>query len=443
MVKLLRQFVILCSFSTMLLAGVGGKLSGTIRTETGEPLIGVNIIITGQRLGAATDKDGSYFILNIPPGKYTVKFMFIGYKTRIEQEVTILSDFTTKLDVVLEQTVLESGEEVIVISKRPLIQKDATSKVVIIQADEIVNMPVMDFKDVLVTRAGFTTDAGGGIHVRGGRTNEILYMIDGIIVKDPMQGDFTGSINQNSIQEMSVISGTFNAEYGEAMSAVVNVVTKEGSDKFRGKLEYISDQLNEFPYHSVGAFKSVNDTDYTHIDLKEKLFDYMKDSPAGFYPKSLVPLYNLPVKGSVNLTSSGKLPLKNTYYFASWFYSKVDNPLFHGANIRQDSQIKLTNRMTPKIKLGLCLYSSAQLYQNYSHKWKYRPEHQAHSFRVNDRMSFTLNHSIKWELWIKNLPSTKCLLPMNRFIFMLVGIRGVIRIIKVALRLRNLISLTS
>ncbi len=383
----------------MLLAGVGGKLSGTIRTDTGEPLIGVNVIITGRDIGAATDKDGNYYILNIPPGKYTVKFMFIGYKTRVEQEVTIFSDYTTKLDVVLEQTVLESGEEVIVISKRPLIQKDATSKVVIIQADEIVNMPVMDFKDVLVTRAGFTTDEGGGIHVRGGRTNEILYMIDGIIVKDPMQGDFTGSINQNAIQEMSIISGTFNAEYGEAMSAVVNVVTKEGSDKFRGKLEYISDQFNESPYHSVGAFKSVNDTDYAHIDLKEKLFDYMKDSPSGFYPKSLVPLFNLPVKGSVNLTSSGKLPLKNTYYFASWFYSKLDNSLPHGANIRQDGQIKLTNRMTPKMKFSLCLYSSAQLYQNYSHKWKYRPEHQAHSFRVNDRMSFTLNHSISKPLF--------------------------------------------
>ncbi|MCK4296075.1 MAG: carboxypeptidase-like regulatory domain-containing protein, partial [Candidatus Marinimicrobia bacterium] len=198
MIKLFKIITILCVFSAMLLAGIGGKLAGVVTSETDEPLIGVNIIIENTDLGTATGINGQYFILNISPGKYTVKFSYIGYKTLIQKEVTILSDFTTKLDVAMLQTVLEYGEEVVVIAKRPLIQKDVTSKVVIMSSDEIINMPVTDFKDVLVTRAGFTTDAGGGIHVRGGRTNEILYMIDGIVVRDPMQGNFTGSVNQNA-----------------------------------------------------------------------------------------------------------------------------------------------------------------------------------------------------------------------------------------------------
>ncbi|MCK4446842.1 MAG: TonB-dependent receptor, partial [Candidatus Marinimicrobia bacterium] len=336
---------------------------------------------------------------NISPGKYTVKFSYIGYKTLIQKEVTILSDFTTKLDVAMLQTVLEYGEEVVVIAKRPLIQKDVTSKVVIMSSDEIINMPVTDFKDVLVTRAGFTTDAGGGIHVRGGRTNEILYMIDGIVVRDPMQGNFTGSVNQNAIQEMSVISGAFNAEYGEAMSAVVNIITKEGSDKFKGKLEYITDQLNDYPYHYVGAFKSVQDSNYSHINLKDKLFGYFKSSPSGFYPKALMPLFNIPVKGSMSLNASGKLPLFNTYYFASWYYGSNDSPLPHGVNIKQDNQIKITKKLTPRIKLGAHIHSSTSLGQSYSHKWKYRPEHQAHSFVTHDRIALTLNHSISTPLF--------------------------------------------
>ncbi|MBL7136115.1 MAG: TonB-dependent receptor [Candidatus Marinimicrobia bacterium] len=399
MIKLFKIVTILCSFSAILLAGVGGKLAGVVTSETGEPLIGVNIIIENTDLGTATGINGQYFILNISPGKYTVKFLYIGYKTLIQREVTILSDFTTKLDVAMLQTVLEYGEEVVVIAKRPLIQKDVTSKVVIMSSDEIINMPVIDFKDVLVTRAGFTTDAGGGIHVRGGRTNEILYMIDGIVVRDPMQGNFNGSVNQNAIQEMSVISGAFNAEYGEAMSAIVNIITKEGSDKFKGKLEYITDQLNDYPYHSVGAFKSVQDSNYSHINLQDKLFGYFKSAPSGFYPKALVPLFNLPIKGSMSLNASGKLPLFNTYYFASWYYGSYDSPLPHGVNIKQDNQIKLNKKLTPRIKLGAHIHSSSRLGQSYSHTWKYRPEHQAHLFVIHDRIALTLNHSISSPLF--------------------------------------------
>ena len=190
---------------TFILAGILGKLSGLVTSEAGEPLIGVNIIIVETELGTASGETGDYFILNILPGRYTVKFMMIGYKTSIQKEVVIRSDFNTRLDVSLEQTVLEAGEEVVVFATRPLIQRDATSKVTVVDADEIINMPVVDFKDVLVTQAGFTTDASGGIHVRGGRTKEILYMIDGIIVKDPLLGDFTGSVNQNG--EVQAIGG--------------------------------------------------------------------------------------------------------------------------------------------------------------------------------------------------------------------------------------------
>lgn len=385
--------VVLVSIST-LVAGTGGKLAGGITDTSGNPLIGVNIVIENTGLGTASDTDGDYFILNIPPGRYTVRFMMMGYKTSVREDVVIRSDFTAQLDVRMEETVLEAGEEVIITASRPLIQRDATSSVKIVDAQDIVDMPVVDFKDVLVTQAGFTEDASGGIHVRGGRTKEILYMIDGVVVKDPLVGDFSGSVNQNAIQEMTIISGTFNAEYGQAMSSVVNIVTKEGGNKFHGKFEHITDQLNVLPYHKSGAFADVSDTGYVWQSLKGKLFDYVEPTIDRAASKPLLPMLNLPVEGSANLNLGGKLPLLNGHYFMSGYYRSVDSHLPHGANIDQDIQLKLTTNLTPKIKLAGHLHSSNRLYQRYSHKWKYRPDYQAHTFKSNDRLALTLTHSI-------------------------------------------------
>ncbi|HDY76202.1 MAG TPA: hypothetical protein ENH49_06725, partial [Candidatus Marinimicrobia bacterium] len=313
-------------------AGVGGKLAGEITDNNRDPLIGVNIIIENTDIGTISNDQGYYFILNISPGYYNVKFMMIGYKTIIQEDVVIMSDFTTKLPVMMEQTVI-GGEEVTVIASRPLIQKDATSSIKIINAENIVDMPVVDFKDVLVTQAGFTEDASGGIHVRGGRTKEILYMIDGIVVKDPLQGDFSGSVNQNAIQEMTIISGTFNAEYGQAMSSVVNIVTKEGEDEFQGKMEYISSYLNNSPYHSAGAFNEVTDKNYVWTDLKEPLFNYLKTNLKNSSATPLLPLLNLPVQGSASLNIGGKIPMGDSHFFASAYYSSIDNFLPHGIDI--------------------------------------------------------------------------------------------------------------
>ncbi len=368
-------------------------MAGTIVSSGGDPLPGVNILIDGTELGAASGESGEYFILNIPPGRQTVRYMMIGRKTHVQQKVVIVADFTTTVDVVLEQISLNAEEEVMVTAERPLIQRDATSTVKVVDAETIVDMPVVDFKDVLVTQAGFTTDASGGIHVRGGRTKEILYMIDGIVVKDPLLGDFSGSVNQNAIQQMTVISGTFNAEYGQAMSSVVNIVTKEGGGKFHGKFEHISSRINESPYHSAEAFDDVTDTNYVWQDLGPSLYDYLSDNLLVSENSPLIPLSNIDVNGSVSLNLGGRLPVINTDFFMSGFYGSNDSYLPHGSDVNQDVQIKLTRRLTPKVKLSGHLHSSNRLYQRYSHKWKYFPLHQSHTFKSNDRWAVSLTHT--------------------------------------------------
>jgi len=214
--------------------GTTGKLAGTIKdAETGEPLIGANVIIEGTNHGAAANSNGEYVILNISPGRYTLKFSFIGYETLVMQDVVIVVDQTTLLQITLNPQSIEVGE-VVVIARTPLIQRDVTSSISVITREEIEALPVSTFTELLSLQAG-VTGSGSNLHIRGGRSNEIAYMIDGTLVVDPLLGGLATNINNDAIQEMSLLSGTFNAEYGNSLSGVVNIVTREGQDKLSAK----------------------------------------------------------------------------------------------------------------------------------------------------------------------------------------------------------------
>lgn len=285
--------------------GTTGKISGIAKdAETNEPLPGCNIIIEGTNLGAASNLDGEFFILNIPPGTYTVRATMIGYKTYYISNVRILIDLTTTIDFLMETQVLDMEEEVVVIAERPLIQKDVTSKLAIVSSEEILNMPVNSIQDILTTKAGFSTDADGQLHVRGGRAGEIAFMVDGVRVDDPLYNvklndptysGFSNALNKDAINEMVVISGTFNAEYGGAMSSIVNIVTKDGSDSFNGKLEYTAPMLNKSPYRSANPFPGVQDQ---HEYDNKTLYDQQA----------------IPIPGRMTASLSGPILPKLTFF---------------------------------------------------------------------------------------------------------------------------------
>jgi outer membrane receptor protein involved in Fe transport len=246
--KLFILPVVLCSFlciTVSVQAGTTGKLAGiVISKETGEPLIGANVIIDGHNLGAATDEDGGYYILNIPPGIYTVKAIYVGYTTQVIEEVRIQVDLTTVLDFRLNTAILEMTEEVIVVAER-YIQKDLTSSERSMQSDQIKSLPVRDVSSLLSMQAGITRDAGGELHIRGGRSTEISYMVDGVQVMNAVDRSAGISIDDQSIEELKAITGTFNAEYGQALSGVVNIVTKKGTNKFSvNATAYMGDYLS-------------------------------------------------------------------------------------------------------------------------------------------------------------------------------------------------------
>ena len=229
--------MVLASWTMASLAHAQGKIVGrVIDDSSGESLIGVSIRLAGTTRGASTDTDGNYVLVNMRPGAYTLVFSYIGFQTQRVTEIAVSTGRTTRTDVQMQEAVIE-GEEIIVRAERPLVQKDLTASSKTVVAEEIDALPVESLFGVLATQAGVTTGASGELHVRGGRSNEISYLVDGLAVSNPFNTNGIATrVAIDAIEEMTVISGAFNAEYGKAMSAVVNLVTKEGSDQYDGSL---------------------------------------------------------------------------------------------------------------------------------------------------------------------------------------------------------------
>lgn len=230
-IKLVKAFAVIL-FSLSLYGQTSGKISGRIiEKETGEPLVGANVIITQTQAGTSADEEGYFNLINVSPGKYSVRVMMIGYESITIENVVVSVNRTTSLDVEMKMGVIESKEVIIYASKLSR-KKDQTSTVKNISSEEIDILPVEDIGAVVNMQAGVVAGS-----FRGGRNNEVSYMIDGVPVNDAFGGvSAVSTLEVEAVKDLEVITGTFNAEYGNAMSGVVNAVTKDGNNNFEGSL---------------------------------------------------------------------------------------------------------------------------------------------------------------------------------------------------------------
>lgn len=233
----LWTFILLLSLNTSVFAG--GKLVGKIiEADTGEPLFGANVLILGKDIGSASDIEGDYLILNIPPGTYQVKASMIGYQSVTKTNVEIKNNHTTTLDFTLSQSAIQLEENVVVTAERPLIQQDLTATRHFVSADEISARPTDQLMTVLTTLPGIDVNSSGELVVRRGTLDQVAFLIDGVRARNPLDFQPYTNINLSSIQELEIITGGFSAEYGEAQSGVFNIITKEGSNKFEAYTEF-------------------------------------------------------------------------------------------------------------------------------------------------------------------------------------------------------------
>lgn len=217
--------LMLLILSSILIAGTTGKISGTVKdAQSGEVMIGANVVVVGTTYGASTDINGTYFIINIPPGEYTVRASSLGYAGVSQTKVRVDIDQTTELNFSLVQEVIQS-EEVIVVAQRPVVQKDVASSRANISVREIESLPVSTVTAVVGLQAGVQS----GLVVRGGTSDQTAFIVDGLTLRDERNNTPYSGISLSAVQDIQVQTGGFNAEYGNIRSGVVNVITKEGS----------------------------------------------------------------------------------------------------------------------------------------------------------------------------------------------------------------------
>lgn len=270
--KLCVLLALMCSIA---FAGTTGKISGVVTDkDTKQPLPGANVVVEGTTMGAATDANGRYFILQVPPGSYNLIVTMMGYQSTKATNVKVSIDLTTTQSFDISSKVLELGEAIEIIADRPLIQKDGVTTMQIAEAELVENMVADDYKDVLTLNSGVTksqirdgafssnTESGEGqFFVRGGRGNELAVMVDGMYVRDGITGGLGTEVSTGAIEELQLISGNFNAEYGNAMSGVLNLVTQEGGSATSFKVRGLTD-----------AFFGRPTRDYTFLE-RDKLLE--------------------------------------------------------------------------------------------------------------------------------------------------------------------------
>ncbi|MEJ2050015.1 MAG: TonB-dependent receptor [Calditrichota bacterium] len=233
----LGAIIALCVFllANMAFAGTTGKISGHIAdAETNQGLPGVNVLIVGTDMGAATDEDGDYYIVNIPPGSFTVEANMIGYEAIRKEQVRVSVDHTTPVNFSLTQTAL-TGEEVTVTAEREVIKMDVSASQISSNAEEIQSVPlVRDVQEFINLQAGIENNI-----IRGGGLDQTQFMVDGLTVVDNRTNEPLQMVNLSAIKEINIIKGGFQAEYGNVRSGVINIVTKDPpANKFTGSLDY-------------------------------------------------------------------------------------------------------------------------------------------------------------------------------------------------------------
>ncbi|MEO0183012.1 MAG: TonB-dependent receptor [candidate division WOR-3 bacterium] len=237
-----RSILTIFSLMSFALATNMGRIQGKVIDESdGTPLEGVNVVVEKTELGASTDENGVYVIPFVPVGTYEVTASYVGYNSVTKKNIVVTTNQTTFVDFKLSPGVIIM-EPVVVVEERPIVIRTQTQTTHISTSEEIRKLPITEINQIITLQAGVST-SNLGTHIRGGRNTEIAYYVDGVLAKAPHYGQQSVQVNKEAVEEIGVITGGFDAEYGEALSGVVNIVTREGGDKTSGNIRYTTDEI--------------------------------------------------------------------------------------------------------------------------------------------------------------------------------------------------------
>ncbi len=327
-------------------------------------------------------------ILNVPPGSYILNIHMMGYTKFQVQKLRVSVNRTTTVNAELTTTVLE-GATVIVQADKIASRKDQTSSIRNVTSEEIDTVPVEDIRSIVNLQAGVTDG-----HFRGGRRNEVSFMIDGIQVVEAFGGENNAvEVETEVVEELEVITGTFNAEYGRAMSGVVNAVTKDGGNQFHGS-----------PASDLANFYTAHQDIFIGLDNRE--IDRRKD-----YKFQLSgPIWKDKINFFVNLRLQDNQEYLNAIHRFNVEdysdFSQDDPALWYSEHSGDNSYVplnysklnsfmgKLSSKLSRNLKLSFLMTRNAEEWRDYDHAFKYNPNGMGIQHQKADLYAWQWNHML-------------------------------------------------
>jgi len=261
--KMLVILLILTAIPLFVFGQSVGKIAGVAKDKsTGEPLPGVNIIVEGTATGSATDIDGYFVILNVPVGVYTLRASYIGYKDIVMSNIRVSAGITTEANFNLEPTTLELEEAVVVTAERPLVEKNVTQSQSLLTSEEIENIPIRGFENIMSTQKGVIVQ-DRDVHIRGGRADEVGFYLDGANTTNVMANDGATTrpeggnlvtVIQEAVEEFQVLAGGYGAEFGSANSGIIRTELKTGSSDLHFSLDLQTDKFAKEGKKFLGTY---------------------------------------------------------------------------------------------------------------------------------------------------------------------------------------------
>ena len=350
----LRSVLICLMVASRAFAGTNGTLEGTVKdSRTGESLPGVNVLILGIQRGAATDTSGFFIIQNVRAGRYDVRVTHVGYRPSLLKSVSVNADLRTRLTIQLEPSDV-TLDEIVIVQEKPLIQRDITGTTYTITAEETNLLPLDNVVDAIRIKPGVTAEG----NVRGGKTTEVLYLVDGLPVQDVLIGGISSNLPNSSITGMSIYTGGFEAEYGNALSGVVNIVTRTGTDDHRFSVRADND-------HLFGGTQNSKSTEF-------------------------------------EFSGSGPIVGSRLYYLAAvqglytgtrwWqdFQHAIGNPVEKTIN----GFAKLDYLFTPTLRLSTQVLVSDHAWHDYEFPWRFNLDGLPPQHKTSYRLALMLSHSV-------------------------------------------------
>jgi outer membrane receptor protein involved in Fe transport len=316
-------------------AGVTGKIAGAVTdAATGAPIIGASVRVNGTNLGAMTDEDGEFFVINIPSGKYEISATTVGYENVTKTNVQVLVDLTTPVSFQLNVAPIALAGTIVVEAKDPIIQHDLTESKTIFTADKLRLLPNnQTVAAVIGNYPGVVVDDKADLHVRGGRAGQISYYYDEFLVQDLFVDNQGILIVPDALSELSLSSGGYTAEYGGALSAVVNAVTPEGTEEYAGRVKMFQGATHPYDVET-GQWKPLQSIS-NHAMFGSFSGPILKSNPgiatfyaAGLYSKDATYLpqnWNVSKFGTFKVSAQPTPTMKLTAHYT---YNLADGRLF-------------------------------------------------------------------------------------------------------------------